>query len=403
MRRISLSSLILTLFLSFNVFAGTQNFEKRFELVRKDGRLVKIIDQGLKTNFKIAPYIKFIKEQLIQEQELLASKANYDADIEALLLDGSNEKSSDSAESVAFVIDSMKALGQMDIDKIFANPGFAEVISKFESKLGAAMDSLDPNVLAALDNPRYFYKRNATYQIVKWGLNFAKKRLSSIPVLNTASFVLVQVEKMIREKRLYHQNILLHYFETYSSQELGLTNIEIDHAYSSIYESRIPWFAIWESNQAVNNWDKFGVNKFFQSFRMATNRFRSHRSLYSSVGDRLNYGFQEVEYKESNVIINLFDKEGMFANRPAVSFFYNGPKKVLRKRVVLQLAQLGLSFLSLPEFIKNFTESYMKSHYETQQITEGALFGHFEALEDHEMLKKLQSQYINPFDQNLIL
>jgi hypothetical protein len=385
------------------VFAiGT--FDKRFKIVRNDaGEVVTIKEPTLFTKFSIRPYIQHIKDSLKMEQALMKQKGDYDASVEELLAPDFMEKGDKSSENIAYVVKSMRQIETLDIDGIFNSPEFKEVIGAYEKKLSDAISYIDPTLIAKPDNTRFFYKRHVTYQAVKWALDFAKKRLSTVPLLNTASYVLVEVERMVRERRLYHQNMLLHYLEMYPESELGLTKSEADRVFSSIYEAQIPWFAKWESDAANANWRKYGTDKFYTGFRGATTRLRSQRYRYSSMDKRLNYAFQEVVDNGEDQIVNLIDNEAMFWNKPAVAYVVNNPNKVARKRMILQLAGLGVSFLPLPNFIKDLASKYMKSHYEKQKITEGALFAHFEIQGNREMLQDLKKQYMNPFDQSLIL
>ncbi len=379
-------------------------FKKRFQFVRDDqGQLVKVKDSSIRMKFSIAPYLQFIKESLQQEQALMKSKSDYEGQVKALfdgdqaenLLGYGDEKSNGQAQ---IIVDSLKRIENVDFDKVFSDPGFKNVMTEFEWKLGDALEKLDPTVLAHVQDMDFFYQKRVTYQVLTWALNFAKKRLSQIPILNTASYVLVRVEELVRQRRLYHQNMLLHYIEQNSAENLGITHMEANHIMSSIYESRIPWYAFWESRAAQANWDKFGVNKFFTPIRVNNNRFRRMRSQYSDIGERLNYAFQEVTYEGERVVLNLFNTDNMFSRKLAVAYNLDKPGKTMRKRMVVQLAELGLSFLPLPSFIKGIAEDWMKSFYKEQVLIEGALYGHFESKGDQEVLRRLRLQVLNPFE-----
>jgi hypothetical protein len=392
---------------SLSVHANLDNFKKNFQLVRNDqGKLVGVRDNTLSSNFNVKNYVRFIKERLLQEQAMMASKSfSYDnAVLELLGEDDANKQDrwarrrNRDARHNRNVVDSLRALESIDFNAIFNDKGFNEVLAKFEGKLKDVFFYIDPLLVAKPDNETFFYKRNVTKQAVTWALNFARKKLSTVPLLNTASYVITEIEKMITTRRMYHQNMLLHYLELATPEELGMTKMEADTVFSSVYESRIPWFAFWESKNASRTWMKYGANKFYASFRMATNKFRSVRSIYDSYSQRYNYAFQEVVYKGERVIINLVDNNNMIDGKPAIAYSYDNPKKVKRLRTVLTLAQLGVSFVSLPAFIKDITTQYVKSYYENQQITEGALLAHFEFSGDVEMQNELKSQYLNAFD-----
>ena len=65
---------------------------------------------------------------------------------------------------------------------------------------------------------------------------------------------------------------------------------------------------------------------------------------------------------------------------------------------MLTLAQLGLSFVPLNATIKDTVSNFIKSYYEKQRLTEGALYGYFESLGDRKGMVEIKSQYLNPFD-----
>jgi hypothetical protein len=108
-----------------------------------------------------------------------------------------------------------------------------------------------------------------------------------------------------------------------------------------------------------------------------------------------------VDLNGEKVIINLFDNEGVFHNRPAVAFNYSKPTQIVRKRVMLSLAELGISFVPVSDFIKSTVTNFIKSYYENQRLTEGALYGHFESLQDAQGMNQIKLQYLNPFDTEL--
>ncbi len=382
-------------------------FFKRFQVVRSgDGKLIGIRDRTLPVKFSVTPYVKMVKSQLLNEQSLMSSQnltsGAYDSAIKSVIEEdidynlAGNQGELD--ENVQIVVDSLKKLAVINVEGIFSNSVFKDVVTKFEGKIGDAILILDPTMVANVNDPTYFFKKNLSYKAVTWGLDFARKRMSSIPMLNTVSYVIVEVEKLITQRRQFHQNMLLHYLENFKEEELGLTHDEVNLVWSSIYESRIQWYAFWESNAAKNNWAKYGVNNFFLNFRAGTTNLRNAQGLYSEINERADYAFQKVTYNNEKVMINLFDRESMFQNRPAVAYNYDRPTQIARKRVVLNLAQLGLSFVPLSAFIKDNVTLFIKSFYEKQKITEGALYGHFESFGDTKGLKQIQDQYSNPFD-----
>ncbi|MBC7540821.1 MAG: hypothetical protein H7281_18515 [Bacteriovorax sp.] len=382
-------------------------FFKRFQVVRSaDGKLVGIRDRTLPVKFSVAPYVKLIRSQLLDEQSLMSpqnlASGQYDSEIKSVIEDGMDQNLSGYQtqfdENVEVVVNSLKKLAVLNIDFIFTHEIFQDVVNQYQGKMTDAIMLLDPTMIANVNDSSYFYKKNVTYKAVTWGLDFARRRMSSIPMLNTVSYVIVQVEKLITERRQFHQNMLLHYLENFKEEELGLTHDEVNLIWSSIYESRIQWYAFWESSTAKNNWTKYGVNNFYLNFRAATTNLKNAQSIYSEVSDRMNFAFQKVTFNNEKVVVNLFDKESIFQNRPAVAFNYDRPTQIVRKRVVLNLAELGLSFVPMSAMIKDNVSTFIKSFYEQQKITEGALYGYFESNGDSKGQDQVHAQYLNPFD-----
>lgn len=388
---------------SSTVFAVNQAFEQRFDFIREDGKLVEVRDRSLTLQFNIRPLVNHFRELLLAEQALMKEKHDYFYEVENLFYDEMVNKGEKSSENIHLLIRSLQELEGLDVDKVFNDPVFQEVIERFEERMNRVLSRLNPNVLARLDDPTFFYYRNVTYQVVSWGLSLAKRMLSSVPALNTASYILVEAERMIVERRTFHQNLLMHYLENFED-ETGLEADEVNAIYSSIYESRIPWFAFWESQQAQNNWQRFGVDRFYGQVRAGNARYRQHRHLYEDRGERINFAFQEVQTREGeHLIVNLLDGDNQFNSAPAHGLNLDNPWVTVRRRVLLQLGGLGTSFLPIPQFIKGIAENYFRSFYETQRLTEGALFGHFESLDDLERQRDISRQYLNPFEKNLIL
>jgi hypothetical protein len=382
-------------------------FFKRFQVIRsEDGKLVGIRDRTLPVKFQVEPYVKLVRQQLLEEQKKLNAQdlanGKYESKIKALLDDEQDYNFTGSRqefdENVQLVVDSLKKLAVLNIDFVFSHESFKTVVAKFESKISDALLLLDPTLIANVNDPTYFYKKNVTYKVVTWALDLAQKTMSNIPLLNTVSYVVVQVEKLITERRQFHQNMLLHYLENFKEEELGLTHDEVNLIWSSIYESRIQWYEFWESTKAKENWTKYGANQFYFNFRVATTNLKDSQVLYTEVSDRANYAFQKVTFNNEKVIVNIVDNESMFQKRPAVAYNYDKPTQISRKRVVLQLAQLGLSFIPMASMIKDNVGNFIKSYYEKQKITEGALYGYFESNGDSVGTRLIKDQYLNPFD-----
>ncbi len=143
---------------------------------------------------------------------------------------------------------------------------------------------------------------------------------------------------------------------------------------------------------------KYGVNNFYANYRAATAKLQKAGALYTEVNERMNFGFQKVVYKNEKVVVNLFDNESMLQSRPAVAYNYDRPTQIARKRIMLNLAQLGLSFVPMSAIVKDSVGSFIKSFYLNQKLTEGALYGYFESMGEDSGMRQVKAQYMNPFD-----
>ena len=89
-------------------------------------------------------------------------------------------------------------------------------------------------------------------------------------------------------------------------------------------------------------------------WRSASGGLRQWRSNYVQIGERLNFAFNRATDRKNNkIIINLFNTENSWSSKPSVAFYENDPQRVLRMRFVYTIAELGLSFVPIPQIIKD--------------------------------------------------
>lgn len=390
----------LVLIFSINSFA-TANFDgyqKRFNLVRNEaGNLTYVKMNFFNKKFSLKPYLEQIKSDLMSEIARMRSKSHKDEldEFMASLGEG-QEKTQEMQENIFAVRRSLESLDQINVDHVFKELEKGGVLAQFKKELKAALDKYSLAVIASTEDPRYFYKRNVTYEVVKRALDFAKNRFSSVPLLNLASFVIVQVHDLVLEQRLFHQNMLLHYMQNAKESELGMTTAEVDKVFSSIYESRIGAINFRESNQAVANWDKYGLAKFYAMVRVGNNRLRRNPTTLQGL-NRYNFGFFEAVIDGERVVKHLAINKHSFSSEMATAYYYSKPDKVRRFRSLLNLGQIGLGFLPIPAWLKNQANSFINSYYVQQKRQEGALIGYFEMNSNTEMVNSIKKQLVNPY------
>ncbi len=413
------SVFILSL-LSFSLFAAPTGFNRHFQLIRdQDGKLQSVIGKSVSASFSIRPLIEQLKEDLKAEQSDMARKGNYQKEVNDLLFSDSTlggaedlfalhnvkknnyveetRESREVRERRENAFDALEIIRDLDIEAFFAQPELKKLVDMYEIEVNKHFRVLNVNMLANVVDSQYFYRTTVNYQILMRVLNYARKQWSNIPVLNVATMILEKMETMFTQQRFFYQNMLLHYIENYSPEELGLSAKEEDRIISSIYESRITWLSYFESKAVQRDWDGYGVQRFYREIRGANSSFRGVRGAYSEVGERINFAFQEATFEEQDLVINLFDKAHMFSKMPSVAFDKSNPKKVLRKRQLIQVVQVGARLLPIPKFLQSTIDSFFSSMYLNQSIREGALMAYFEEKGDERAQKILGRQVRNPF------
>ncbi len=401
-------SLLLALCWSISGFAQSltaEAFHKKFKLVKNDqGEVIAIKLKQFAPTFSVAPYIEQIKQDLIEAQKAFNSQSIVETEnmVDDMLISIGEDPYAFTENSDARRIkESLLNIPNIEINESFAAMDAKDFWKEFESKMKEALMFIDPSVMCRLDDSRFFYKKQVTYQVVNWALNQAKKKFANVPVLNLASYVIVRIHGMMLDSRTYHHNMLLHYFENATEGELGMTKIEVDRAMSSIYEYQIPVSGYFESNNASANWDAYGWNKFYMTVRAGNTRIRDMQSPFSNLNfkdvKKLNFAYAEAKIGESKKIISLTQTQHQFSSKPSVSFDYANPSKVRQNRALLQLGQAALGFLSLPNWIKNNVDSFISSTYVNQSRAEGALVAHFELIGDSNMAREIIRQKANPY------
>ncbi len=414
-------SLLLTF--SLTVLSGpVDKFFERFELVKDEqGKLMHIKARGVVSQFNLNKYFLNLKEDLeALSKDLFPQGGNSLSDTEA-------ERKIDSLlEEIGLVEDTsafapnhdpfaglfkkrdrrnirkslkrsfqgLKTLSLKDaIDKLDKKG----IIENFIKKLNGFYENLDLSIVAQPNKPKFYYKKKIANEVFRQAMRFAKRKMNSVPYLDLASFIFTEAEKKIIEQRVISQNILLYYLSNFES-ELGLTADEVNRVVSSIYESRIAVNGWLESRSAVKTWSDFGWNKFDTILRSAQGK---HRSLKKTMKDlsHLDYIFYNgFNAKGQRVIYNFSVNEHMYTSRPAVSFYYDKPRKVRNIRTMIKMGQMALGFVpKIPAFIKSQVHSFASSYYVQQSLNDAFLYAYFESREDSEEKKQIKEQISNPY------
>lgn len=395
--------------ISFSAFSATNldGFDKRFKMVREnDGTLKGIKMKTFTKSFSIKPFVEKIRDDIKEEIRRLNSKS-FAAQSEIDELISMLEQTADTVmglqasdeldENLRYTREALERLPEAKVDESFETITSSEVLEKFELDLKDLLFKFDLAVIAAPMDAKYFYRRHVTYEVVTRALEFAKKKFSSVPVLNLASYIIVRVHDLILEQRLYHQYMLMGYLENIDAKTLGMTKEEADRVYSSLFEAQIAPINFRESKIAAETWARYGVDKFFVLLRGANNKLRRMGPMFDSVNSRYNFAFVEVVEEGQRVVKNLLVNTHTFSSKMSTAYVYDKPNKVKRTRMLIQLGQVGLGFLPIPGWIKNQVDAFLGSYYTQQTRTEGALMGYFEMTGNAQMTKEIYKQANNPY------
>lgn len=403
-------SLLFGLF-SLQVFAedlALRGFNERFSLIRNEqGKITSIKLKTAITRFTLMPLIDQFKKDFLGEQASFNSLTSTDKEEEFNLLiselgfDPYLKINGPGQEEIEWLRKSFFNIQNVDVEKSFALLNQGDFWKKFEEKINEAFLFIDPTILVNLEDPRFFYKRTVSYEVIRWALEEVKKRFNDIPVLNIASFIIVRVHDMMLEQRHFHHNMLLHYFETIPETKLSMSKEEVDRAVSSIFEYRIEITNIFESNRAAADWLNYGMNNFYKMVRAGNSKVKSWQSGFSYVDFRdikkLNFAFAQVKEENSDKIYHLNHNAHQFSRKPSLAFDYSNPKLVKRNRLILNLAGIALGFVRIPVQIKANVDNFIKSFYVSQVRTEGALVGYFESQGNSDMIELIYAQRSNPY------
>jgi hypothetical protein len=403
----NLLTLALGLFFSFTVTAQDvqlKGFNDRFILVKDSQNKVTAIKlKKVVSQFTIRPFIEQVKRDILEEQKTFTSLtySSKEDEINSLISDlGINPyQKGELPQEIQKLKEALLHIPHINVEQVFNGLAANSFWNEFQQKLQEAFLFIDPTILANLEDPRFFYKKNVTYKVVEWGMREAQKRFSSVPVLNIAMFVIVRVHDMMLEQRHFHHNMLLHYFENIPETKLGMTKEEVDRAVSSIYEYRIDVTGILESNRAAADWINFGINQFYMGVRSGNARISELKGPLSDMRfeniKKLNFGFIQVTQEGVSKIYHLQNMEHQFSQSPALAFDFSEPKKVKRNRALLNLGGVAIGFIQMPGWLKSNIEKFIKSCYVNQVRTEGALIGHFESTGNNKMINEIYDQRAN--------
>ncbi|HXH74549.1 MAG TPA: hypothetical protein VNJ08_06265 [Bacteriovoracaceae bacterium] len=358
-------------------------FHKRFHLERNsDGKVKAIRLKVATTRISVLPLLDQLQHDLVGEQNAL----NEEEALKLLSELGDNKE-------VKHLQTAIKTLKKISIKTVFKKLKKENFWNKADKEINKALIYTDPSYLANLEDPRFFYKKRVAFKIIRILLDLAQGQFLDIPVLNMATFIIKRIHWMMMEQRHFHHNMLLYYFETFTPEEMGMTENEVRETISSIYEYRISSFENAESKWASKNWNQYGIINFYNQNYNDTKRMSVwQEKLKLPYATRMNFGFAFSGCK----IYHLHVNNHFFSDRPSLAFDADKPYKIKYLRGLLNIAGLTLGFISVPGLvIKDAVTEFLESIYIKQVRMEGALVAYYESRGDKVMAHHIYQQRAN--------
>lgn len=376
------------LFFSSTTFAiDLTHYHRRFELqINQAGERV-IVDKTILENISLEAYIKNLADYLMEAQlnrpyDLPACKG-----VEYERPDPNAYRNFERA---------FEWLKKTNIGKLLTDEKFIKFLKDLQ--LLADQYTKDPDyvVMANLDNPTFFYSKQFGKFLQKQIRSLIKSQLELAPYAKVITYISDDYIRLILAKKNYHQNILRFYLEASTANELGLTELEINRALSSIEDSRLSFgfSGIRDSRKIKKDFDGYGFKRWEKSEKDAEKRWTKHEKLFDSRLDRLTSTFSLVSYSESPIIINNGNKKDRGNDRPSYTYDKECPKFVYTMRKNYELIRVVLGMSPVPYSSRLF--SLFKSRYQPQAMSEAALVGYFESTGRAEEAAIIQKQSINP-------
>lgn len=397
------SFVIYSFFLASNAFSGIKEFNERFVLVKNSqGDVTKIKDTSL-------TYRRHLKEELWSSYDMLMNRLNEYKDVpnptdESLEEDFAQisdltEDQVDYQEKLTKIMARLqKAWGPGESKSLLLekkeqiNP----ILDKLENDIEQLVSLPEWQVVSSLNQPGYFYKRKVFRTIIRNAASQIKLILPIGPAVYWAIYYVKMYERYLHETKREHQNMLLYYLTNYSGETLGLTELEHKKALSSIFESNIAFYDIFELFRARRTWKNYGLSKLIKIKEKVEKRKEKYEDHFSGSMTDLTTFHSQTTKDDGKVLVDFYTKKSLLSGKYSLSYYYNKPKLVLAKRIYLTMLRFVYDFLPLPTGVGFILDQLTASEMNSQIRREGSLIAHFEDHGDKEMVKKLFIQAVNP-------
>jgi hypothetical protein len=266
-------------------------------------------------------------------------------------------------------------------------------------KLGVRLDQtfLEQDVIADLNDSTFFYRATWRKNILDWAVDAIGLGGLSGPAVSLITYLFQTAIDDLLQRRAFYQNYTLHYLLSFSPHDLGLKKSEVNSILSSLYEARIEFYDILESQKAQSDWAHFGTNSMKQDSDDSARRLADNASNYQSIGSPYDFIFYPVRTRNGSLIENFRDPLGFGSTLPSLAFDNQNPTGIRDLRIAEQVFLLAINVAPITSLVQSVVTWLVRSQFAPQIESEGALMAEFELTGDSSRMNAVVDQSVNPW------
>ncbi|OQW47246.1 MAG: hypothetical protein A4S09_15750 [Proteobacteria bacterium SG_bin7] len=383
--------LIFSLCINDFCFASVRTFENTFKIERdSSGKIGKIILLKSSQNHFLleSDYMQHFLDELVRRQnEVQSQGASHFIETEMDLGDWP-----DNIKKDQYAVN--RVLNKVPLEPILKKSNIKEALNILV--VGSESDEFNFRVIAVPYDSRYFYASEAALKLFLKASSLVTFATGGSFGASAGLFLVQSAFNMLLERRIYFQNYFLYYLEKYGPEKYGMTKTEANLVKSSIYESRIKFWDIWEKNRARVDWENYGQKKFLDQAIASEERRKSDKDEFTIWGSRIGFAFHDGETSGYKRIVNLFNPRNILSEKASPGYEYNLPTGLRTKRLFYFLSQLAVRLSPVP-VVSDIYDHFVESLYVPQRQTEGGLYGYFCDTGLAQEASVVVQQSINPF------
>ena len=265
------------------------------------------------------------------------------------------------------------------------------VLVDFKEKLKEFLVMLDPRVLAVENDSIFFLKTALLTDLLEKALDAAQKQFPASKELVLLQEVMRMLIDRVHFERSFGQNMLMIAMMENQHKDLNLSDSETKHLLSSIFSSRVNLMLPQVQKDFKANWETKGTQLYLAMAEEGKRRDQIYKTDAKS-WDSFNSWYRHAERDQSSLIVDLMHTPRMFKKGAAVVYDYAKPNRIYGIRMLLRIAELGLSFADIPQTFKSYGQKYLRSYYFEQIRSEGALISSLEDQDQNDVAKIIWAQ-----------